>query len=121
MSAPVLVGIALLGGAGAIARFLLDGHVSARAGRGLPYGTFVVNILGSLLLGACVGVALGVDAYRLAGTGFIGAFTTFSTWTFESHRLGEDARLGAGVLNLLVSLLAGIAAAWLGRHLGAAL
>jgi CrcB protein len=93
--------------------------VSARAGRDLPYGTFVVNIIGSLLLGVCAGAALGADAYRLAGTGFIGAFTTFSTWAFESHRLGEDARLRAGLLNLLISLLAGVAAAWLGRRIGA--
>ena len=121
MSAPVLLGVGLLGGLGAVARLLLDGHVSARAGRDLPYGTFAVNILGSLLLGACAGAALGGDVLRLTGTGFIGAFTTFSTWTFESHRLGEDARLGAGLANLGISLLAGVGAAWLGRHLGAAL
>jgi CrcB protein len=55
------------------------------------------------------------------GTGLIGAFTTFSTWALESHRLGEDGELGLGALNLWLSLLVGLAAAWAGRHLGAAL
>jgi CrcB protein len=118
VTAPVLLGIGLIGGLGAIARFLLDGQVSARAGRDLPYGTFVVNIIGSLLLGVCAGAALGADAYRLAGTGFIGAFTTFSTWAFESHRLGEDGELRLASLNFGVSLVCGVLAAWAGRAIG---
>jgi CrcB protein len=121
MSLPVVIGIGLLGGIGAIARFLLDGAVAGRAGRDFPYGTFVVNICGSFVLGVLVGVALSGDAYRLWGTGLIGAFTTFSTWAFESHRLGEDGQLRLGALNFAVSLLAGVLAAWAGRHLGAAL
>jgi CrcB protein len=51
----------------------------------------------------------------------IGAFTTFSTWAFESQRLGEDGRLDLGAANFLVSLVLGVAAAWAGRKLGAAL
>jgi CrcB protein len=121
VSLPVVIGIGLLGGAGAIARFVLDGLVSRWAGREFPYGTLVVNILGALVLGLCVGASLGKDAYALAGTGLVGAFTTFSTWTLESHRLGEDGRLRVGAANFVVSLLLGVAAAWTGRHLGAAL
>jgi fluoride exporter len=121
MTLPLVIGIGLLGGAGAIARFLLDGRVSARAGREFPYGTLAVNVLGSFLLGVFVGAALSSDTYRLLGTGLIGAFTTFSTWTLESHRLGEDGRLRVGSLNFAVSLLLGVTAAWIGRHLGAAL
>jgi fluoride exporter len=121
MSLAVVIGIGLLGGAGAIARFLLDGRVSEQAGREFPYGTLTVNVLGSFLLGGLLGAALSDDAYRLAGTGLIGAFTTFSTWTLESHRLGEDGRLRIGALNFAVSLVLGVSAAWLGRHLGAAL
>jgi fluoride exporter len=68
-----------------------------------------------------VGVALDRDAYRLVGTGLIGAFTTFSTWALESQRLGEDGELGLAALNFVGSLLVGLGAAWAGRRLGAAL
>lgn len=121
MSPPVVLAIGVLGGVGAIARFLLDGTVAGRLGRAFPYGTLSVNLLGSFILGAFVGAALSADAYRLVGTGLIGAFTTFSTWTLESHRLGEDGQLSVGALNFVVSLILGVLAAWAGRHLGATL
>jgi CrcB protein len=121
VSVLVLVGVGALGGVGAIARFLLDGAVATRAGRDFPYGTLAVNLTGALLLGVLVGAALSGDAYRLAGTGLIGAYTTFSTWTFESHRLGEDGELRIGVLNFGASLILGVGVAWLGRQLGGAL
>ena len=120
MSLPVLLAVGVVGGLGAIARFELDGAVGARLGRDLPFGTLVVNVTGALALGVLSGVALTGDAYRIAGTGFVGAFTTFSTWMFESHRLGEDGRLPAGALNIVVSLALGLGAAWLGRRIGAA-
>lgn len=115
------VAVGLVGGLGTVARFLLDGAVAARLGRSFPFGTFVVNISGSFLLGLAVGVSLSDDAYRVVGTGLLGAFTTFSTWALESHRLGEDGQLRLGALNFAVSLLLGVAAAWCGRELGAAL
>ena len=117
----VIVGVGMVGGAGAIARFLLDGAVAGRLGREFPYGTLAVNISGAFVLGALAGAALSADAYKVAATGLLGAFTTFSTWTLESHRLGEDGRLPVGALNFAVSLLLGVPAAWAGRHLGAAL
>jgi CrcB protein len=120
VSAPVLIAVGLVGGLGAIARFALDGAVSARLGRQLPFGTLAVNLSGAFALGVLAATLSG-DAYRIAGTGFLGAYTTFSTWMFESHRLGEDGRLRAGALNIAVSLAFGLAAAWLGRHLGATL
>lgn len=121
MTALVVIGIGLLGGLGAIGRFLLDGAVSARVSGGFPWGTLAVNLTGAFLLGLLVGAVLEADALRLAGTGLLGSFTTFSTWALESHRLGEDGRLRTGVANFLVSLLLGVAAAWLGRDLGMAL
>jgi CrcB protein len=117
----VVIGVGLLGGAGAIARFLLDGAVASRLGRDFPYGTLAVNVSGAFALGILIGAALDDDAYRLAGTGLVGAYTTFSTWALESHRLGEDGRLRAGALNFAFSLVAGVTVAWLGRKLGAAL
>jgi CrcB protein len=117
----VVLGVGMLGGLGAISRFLLDGAVAGRWGRDFPYGTLVVNVTGSLGLGVLVGAAVGEDAYSVAGTGLVGAFTTFSTWAFESHRLTEDGQLPAAVANVAVSLVLGVAAAWAGRHLGAVL
>jgi fluoride exporter len=117
MSVAVLLGIGVLGGVGAIARLLVDGAVAQRAGSAFPWGTFAVNVSGSLALGLVAAAALTGDDYRLAGTGLLGAFTTFSTWMLESHRLGEDGRLRLGVLNVVVSLAAGLAAVWVGRQL----
>jgi CrcB protein len=121
MSLLVILGVGLLGGLGAIGRFLLDGEVAGRLGREFPYGTLAVNLSGAFLLGALVGAALSDDAFRLAGLGLVGAYTTFSTWTLESHRLGEDGELARGVANFAVSLVLGVLAAWAGRRLGAAL
>ena len=113
--------IGVVGGLGAIARFLLDGDVTRRLGRAFPFGTLAVNLTGSFVLGLLVGAALGDDAFRVAGTGLVGAFTTFSTWALESHRLGEDGELGRGALNFGVSLILGVALAALGRTAGGAL
>jgi CrcB protein len=117
----ILAAIAILGGLGAIARFLLDGTVASRLGRAFPFGTLAVNLTGAFALGALYGAAVGGDALRLAGVGFLGAYTTFSTWALEAHRLGEDGRTRLGLANLLVSLALGLGCAWLGRELGAAL
>jgi fluoride exporter len=114
-------GIALLGGAGAVARFGIDRAVIARAGRGFPFGTLAVNVSGAFALGVLVGAAVGDDALKLAGTGFLGAYTTFSTWMFESQRLAEEGDGRGALANLLISVALGIAAAWLGRKIGGAL
>jgi CrcB protein len=121
VSAAVLLALGLLGGVGAVARFALDAAVSGRLGRAFPYGTLAVNATGALALGVLVGAALHGDAYRLAGTGLLGAYTTFSTWMLESHRLGEDGRLRAGAMNVALSLAAGLLVAWAGKQIGGAL
>jgi len=118
LSLTVVVTIGLLGGIGGMARFMLDDAVTNRLGREFPYGTLAVNLLGAFVLGLLVGAAIGHDAYRLAGIGLIGAFTTFSTWAFESHRLGEEGELRFGVMNFALSLVLGVTAAWVGRHVG---
>lgn len=121
MSAPVVIAAALVGGAGAIARFLLDGAVSQRLRRDFPYGTLAVNVSGSFALGLLSGAAVAPDALAVAGTGFLGGYTTFSTWMLESHRLEEDGRRWHGGLNIGVSLFLGVTAAWAGRALGGVL
>jgi CrcB protein len=114
-----VIGIGLVGAVGALARFALDGAISDRLGREFPYGTLAVNLTGSFVLGLLVGAAVNGDGYRIAGTGLVGAYTTFSTWAFESHRLGEDGQLNLAGLNFAISLILGTLAVWLGRHAGA--
>jgi CrcB protein len=117
----VWVAVALLGGAGAVGRLVLDTTVAERAGDAFPWGTLAVNISGAFLLGLLAGADLAGDALLLAGTALLGSYTTFSTWMLESHRLGEDGEPARMWMNIAVPLLAGLAAAALGRTLGAAL
>jgi fluoride exporter len=119
VSAWTWLGVALLGGIGAGARFLLDSLISARIASDLPLGTLAVNTSGSLLLGLLVGLAVTGNALVLAGTATLGSYTTFSTWMLESQRLAEDAKSRAAVLNVLLSLFVGLGAAALGRSIGA--
>ncbi|HEX4734026.1 MAG TPA: fluoride efflux transporter CrcB [Thermoleophilaceae bacterium] len=121
MTLPLLIGLGLAGGFGALARFALDGAVAARVAGEFPFGTLAVNLTGALALGILVGSTIDSDGFRLAGSGFVGAYTTFSTWAFESHRLGEDGQVQVGALNFAVSLVVGVLVAWLGRHIGAGL
>jgi CrcB protein len=116
----VWVGVVLLGGVGALARFFVDGIVSERTGALFPWGTMVVNLSGAFVLGILTGLALKGNALLLGGTALLGSYTTFSTWVFEAHRLGEDGQPALLWLNIAVSLVVGVAAAALGRTIGAA-
>ena len=119
MSSVVWGSVVLLGGAGSVLRFLVDRAVGARLARTFPYGTLVVNVSGATVLGLLTGLALDHDAALLAGTALIGAYTTFSTWIFETHRLSEEKQLATAAANLVVSVVLGVAAAALGQTIGA--
>ncbi len=119
MSAWVWIGVGLFGGVGALARFLLDGLISSRADKEFPYGTRAINSSGALALGLLTGLALSNDALVLAGSATLGAYTTFSTWMLETHRLAEDGEILPAVINVVLSLAVGIGAAALGRAIGA--
>ncbi len=121
MSVWAWIGVALLGGCGAIARFLLDGAIGQRVRSDFPAGTFAINVSGALLLGLLAGIALSGTALVLAGTATLGSYTTFSTWMLESHRLTEDADVRGAALNVALSVLVGIGAAALGHAIGAQL
>ena len=118
MSAGLWLAVGLLGGAGAVARFLLDSAVSRRVGRAFPSGILAVNLSGAFALGVLFGVAPGSDAYTLLAGGLLGSYTTFSTWVADSHRLWSDGRRGLAAANLVGSLVLGLAAVWLGRTAG---
>jgi CrcB protein len=119
MSAGVWVAVTLIGGAGSVLRFYVDGIVAAASGRDFPYGTLAVNLSGAVLLGLITGLALGGSAALLAGTAAVGSYTTFSTWILETQRLTEERQYRKAVLNIVVSLVLGVAAAELGRLIGA--
>ena len=113
------IAVALVGGAGAVARFAVDKFVGGRIDSELPLGTFAINISGSFLLGLFDGLALSGNAMILAGTATIGAYTTFSTWMLETHRLAEDGEFAAGLANIVVSFGVGFGAVALGHLIGA--
>jgi fluoride exporter len=121
MSVFAWLGVGLLGGVGAVARFHLDGRVQARRPGVFPAGTLVVNVVGTFALGAVVGAGVGGTALLLVGTALLGSFTTFSTWMLETERLGEEGEDRVGLLNVFLPLGAGLAAAAAGWALGAAL
>jgi len=107
--------LVLAGGAlGAPVRYVVDLMVQSRHDSVLPWGTFAVNAVGSLVLGAVAGgvaSAGGPDwVLTLVGTGFCGALTTFSTFSFETVRLAEEGKLRAAALNVVGSVLVGAAA-----------
>jgi fluoride exporter len=118
VSVGVWITVGLLGGAGALLRFFVDGLVAARVGRDFPLGTFVVNMTGSALLGLLVGLGVSGDGLVLAGTATLGSYTTFSTWMLESQRLVEDGELAIAAANVLLSLAVGLGAVALGRLVG---
>jgi fluoride exporter len=111
-------GVALIGGVGAVARFLLDGAVTRRLKSPFPFGTLIVNISGALLLGFFGGLALTPHLALLAGTAFVGSYTTFSTWMLETQRRAEERQYWPAVANIVVSPLLGLAAAAAGLWLG---
>lgn len=109
--------VALGGAAGAVVRYLTDALVAARFGRAFPWGTLVVNVVGSFLLGVVMAKFTG-DAALFAGTGFCGALTTYSTFASESVGLLDEKAAGKAVANVVLSLTLGLAACALGVALG---
>ena len=119
MNVLIWTAVVLIGGAGSVVRFLIDGVVSSAAGRDFPFGTMAVNLSGALVLGLLTGLALGHDQALLAGTAAVGSYTTFSTWMLETQRLAEERQYRKAIANVAVSLVLGVAAAALGRLIGA--
>jgi len=121
----IAAGLVVAGAVGAPARYLLDGFVQDRTESAFPWGTFVVNVSGSFLLGLITGAAL-YHAFPNTpkvwlGTGFCGAYTTFSSFTFETIRLLEDGDVTEALQNAAASLIVAALAAAAGLAIAAAL
>jgi CrcB protein len=120
-----LAGVVFLvaAGIGATSRYLLDGWVQDRTSGAFPWGTFTVNVSGCLLLGVLTGLGLYHDldatTRTVLGTGGLGAYTTFSTFTFETIRLAEEGALDEAFRNAAANVLVGLAAASAGLALTA--
>jgi CrcB protein len=111
----IWLGVVLAGGVGAVLRFLVDRAVARRAARSFPFGTLAVNISGAAVLGLLGGLALSRHTALLAGTAFVGSYTTFSTWMLETQRLSEERQVRNAVANIVVSIVLGIGAALFGQ------
>ena len=118
MSAALWAGVAVLGGLGAVARLLMEHGVRRQLTMAFPIGTITVNITGAFLLGVVSGIGLSHLGATLIGTGFLGAYTTFSGWMLETRSLRQDRRTRAAAANILVSVVLGLLAAWAGQRLG---
>ena len=113
------------GGVGALARYVATGWIQRRLDTTLPWGTAVINFTGAAVLGLLVGLGgLSEPANRIVALGFLGGYTTFSTWMVESILLAEEggrAGIRAGVWNTLGLFGAGLAVAAAGFVLGHAI
>ena len=110
--------MALAGGIGAGCRYSVDAFVRPRVSPTLPWSTHLINITGSLLLGLVVGLGADHTWHTIAGTGFLGGFTTFSTASVEAVHMAIDGRYRAAVVNAAGMIVLSVAAAALGYALG---
>jgi CrcB protein len=128
----MLIALAVAGGAaiGAPCRYLLDGAVQARHDQRFPYGTLLINLLGSAVLGVLLGWASGRSSgaaglppavLAAAGTGWCGAFTTYSTFGYETVMLARDGLVLRAAGNVGLSVAGGLGLAALGVVAGRAL
>ena len=110
--------VVVCGGAAAIGRFAIDAAVETRRLGEFPWGTLVVNLGGTFVLGLLAGLGASHRTMLLLGTATIGSYTTFSTWILESHRPAEEGEPRLAWANLVAGLLTGLAAIALGRAVG---
>jgi CrcB protein len=111
---------------GSIARFWLATYIGQRMGTRFPHGTFLVNISGSFLIGMVMTILaertqLSPTWRYLIPIGFIGGYTTFSTFEFETLRAIQDGQFTIGLLNIVLSVVVGFAMVWTGAMVGKAI
>jgi CrcB protein len=114
--------IGCAGALGALARYILGHLVSSRLGTSFPYGTLIINVTGSLIIGFILALTsrhiLNTEAQSIIATGFLGGYTTFSTMSWEGVQLARGGRLGASFLYFGSNVIVGVLAASAGIALG---
>ncbi|MEU7869130.1 fluoride efflux transporter CrcB [Dactylosporangium sp. NPDC049140] len=113
--------IALGAAVGAPMRYLTDRFVQSRHDSAFPWGTLTVNVFGSMLLGLILGLPASAAVTALLGTGFCGALTTYSTFSYETLKLARTGARFYAAMNVLASVVAGLGAAAVGLMLATAL
>lgn len=111
-------GVAVFGGLGAVARLVMEHGVRRQLAMTFPIGTVTVNVTGAFLLGLLSGLAASHEIATLIGTGFLGAYTTFSGWMLETRSLAEQKHWRTATANIAISVVAGLAAAAAGHWIG---
>lgn len=120
----VMVGVG--GALGSILRFWLGSYIGSRMGTRFPYGTFVINVTGSFLIGFVFALLTARTTWNpnwryLIPIGFIGGYTTFSSFEFETLRTMQDGQIGLGILYVGLSVVVGFFAVWGGLMTGRAI
>jgi fluoride exporter len=106
--------VALGAAIGAPLRYLTDRAVQTRHDSVFPWGTLTVNVAGSLVLGLLAGLPASAPVTAVVGTGFCGALTTYSTFSYETFRLAQTGARLYAAMNVIVSIVAGFGAASVG-------
>lgn len=109
-----LLWVALGAAVGAPLRYLIERYVQARRDSVLPWGTLTVNIIGSFVLGVLLALPTGPTVTAVLGTGFCGALSTYSAFSYETLRLAQERSYLLAGLNILISVVAGLGAAYSG-------
>ena len=125
MTPGIFLLLALAGGVGATARYVLDGYIRAHLKTSFAWATTIINVSGSLVLGLLTGLTIehfvSTDLSIVIGTGFLGGYTTFSTASYETVQLIKQGRYGAAFTSGIIMLVLSVAAAVIGLWAGASI